>query len=59
MSNGKKQMRAQSISGGQSVTEMIRKRANEIYLKRGARPGNDWADWFEAERQIKSEQRGV
>jgi|GEM_PF-2622363 len=34
---------------------LIQKRAYELYEKRGATHGNDWADWFEAERQVKRE----
>lgn len=33
--------------------EKIQKRAYELYEKRGATPGNDWADWFEAEKSVK------
>jgi hypothetical protein len=40
---------------GESITEKIRRRAQELYEKRGRVPGNDWADWFEAERQVKAE----
>jgi len=40
---------------GESITDKIRRRAQELYEKRGCLPGNDWADWFEAEKQIKSE----
>ena len=37
------------------VFEAIRKRAYELYLKRGATHGSDQADWLEAERQVKRE----
>ncbi|MBU0548454.1 MAG: DUF2934 domain-containing protein [Candidatus Omnitrophica bacterium] len=40
---------------GESITDKIRRRAQELYEKKGSVPGNDWADWFEAERQVKSE----
>jgi hypothetical protein len=30
-------------------------RAFEIYLSRGAEHGHDVADWFEAERQLRTE----
>jgi hypothetical protein len=45
----------QASAPKESITEMIRKRAQQISEKRGGAPGNDWADWFEAERQIKGE----
>lgn len=35
--------------------EEIRQRAYEIYLARGARPGNDLADWFQARRELEQE----
>lgn len=34
---------------------MVQKRAYELYEKRGRAHGDDWADWNEAERQIKKE----
>ncbi len=37
------------------VYEMIRKRAYDIYARRGHAHGNDQHDWFEAERQVKRE----
>ncbi len=30
----------------------IRNRAYEIYLQRGARPGYELEDWFQAEREL-------
>ncbi|MFA5008483.1 MAG: DUF2934 domain-containing protein [Candidatus Omnitrophota bacterium] len=39
----------------EKIREMIAKRAYEICQKRGSMPGNEWGDWFEAEKQIKSE----
>jgi hypothetical protein len=30
----------------------IRERAYELYLKRGAAHGQDWNDWFLAEREL-------
>lgn len=37
------------------VRELVQKRAYEISQKRGCVPGNEWGDWFEAERQVKQE----
>ncbi len=34
--------------------EMIRKRAYELFLARGAIHGADLADWFEAERELRA-----
>lgn len=38
-----------------ALEDIIRRKAQELYAKRGATPGNDWADWFEAERLVKEE----
>ena len=37
------------------VLAKIQKRAYELFLKKGGSHGNDWNDWFEAERQIRRE----
>ncbi len=37
------------------VYETIRKRAYELYCKRGGTHGNDMKDWLEAEKQVKRE----
>lgn len=39
----------------QKVYEAIRKRAYELYCKRGRTHGNDMKDWLEAEKQVKKE----
>ncbi|MFA4971089.1 MAG: DUF2934 domain-containing protein [bacterium] len=39
----------------QKVYEAIRKRAYELYCKRGRTHGNDTKDWLEAEKQVKKE----
>lgn len=31
----------------------VQSKAYELYEKRGCSHGNDWSDWFEAERQVK------
>ena len=33
--------------------EAISRVAYEYYLKRGGTPGNDWADWFQAEATLR------
>ncbi len=53
--NSRKKKKGSALLFGESITEKIRRRAQELYEKRGCVPGNDWADWFEAERQVKSE----
>ena len=35
------------------LTDMIRKKAYELYEKRGRKPGHSMNDWLEAERIIK------
>ncbi len=39
----------------EAMHEMIAKRAFEICQKRGCRPGNEWSDWFDAEKEIRAE----
>jgi len=41
-----------SANQGQ-LTDMIRKKAYELYEKRGRKPGNSLSDWLEAERIVK------
>jgi hypothetical protein len=52
---GKRKNKGSALLFGESITEKIRRRAQELYERRGSIPGNDWADWFEAEKQIKAE----
>ena len=35
------------------LTDMIRKKAYELYEKRGKKSGQDMSNWLEAERLIK------
>ena len=42
---------------GESISDKIRKRAQELFEKRGAASGDAFSDWLEAEKQIKSELR--
>jgi len=36
------------------LNQMIQKKAYELYEKRGRVSGNEWSDWLEAEKIIKS-----
>lgn len=36
-----------------SVDVQIRLRAYELYIERGAQPGNDLTDWLRAEREFR------
>lgn len=40
-------------SKSQNVSEMIRKKAYELYEKRGKKPGHSMDDWLEAERIVR------
>ncbi len=42
-------------SGGDPTFEQISTRAYEIFLERGGRHGDDLADWFRAERELRGE----
>lgn len=37
-----------------SYNQRVQQKAYELYLQRGGFHGNDWSDWFEAERIISS-----
>lgn len=37
---------------GQDMTEQVRSTAYKLFENRGYRHGNDWGDWFEAERTV-------
>ena len=37
--------------------ERIKSRAYEIFLSRGGAHGNDWLDWFQAERELVKQHR--
>ena len=39
----------------EKIQEIIKKRAYDLYCKRGYSHGNDRNDWYEAERQVKKE----
>jgi hypothetical protein len=42
------------VSGGNATdVEEIRRRAYDIYLKRGEQPGRDLDDWLQAERELE------
>jgi hypothetical protein len=40
-------------SKSQDAAEMIRKKAYELYEKRGKKPGHAMDDWLEAERIVR------
>jgi len=42
---------------GESISDKIRKRAQELFEKRGSASGDALSDWLEAEKQIKTELR--
>ena len=33
----------------------VEKKAYELWQKKGCSHGNDWADWFEAEKAVKND----
>jgi len=48
--------RTMAVTGDQ-INDQIRKKAFELYEKRGRKGGNALADWFEAERIVKASLR--
>jgi Protein of unknown function (DUF2934) len=45
---------AKLVAVNESSIEMIRERAYELFLARGATHGADLADWFEAEQDLRA-----
>jgi len=43
------------VAHNQPTQEQVALRAYQIYLERGAVPGNEFEDWMEAERQLAGE----
>jgi len=46
----KNQKNPQSVN---DLREEIRRRAEELYIKRGGSPGDEMSDWLAAEKEIK------
>jgi len=52
----KKSINSSTVSIPQDqLSDMIRKKAYELYEKRGKKPGRDMDNWLEAETMIKQE----
>lgn len=54
---GKDKKPGKALMFGESVSDKIRKLAQELFEKRGSASGDALTDWLEAEKQIKSELR--
>ncbi|MCX5698909.1 MAG: DUF2934 domain-containing protein [Candidatus Omnitrophica bacterium] len=54
---GKDEKSGSALMFGESISDKIRKRAQELFEKRGSASGDALADWLKAEKQIKSELR--
>jgi hypothetical protein len=52
-----KAMTAVERSRGPVTEDQIRQRAYEIFLARGAAPGQDLEDWLRAERELQASQK--
>jgi hypothetical protein len=48
-------MAKKSMNAVLTATELVQKRAYEVFLSRGEAHGADLADWLEAERQLQEE----
>ncbi len=46
---------AQNRPSESKIQEEIRTRAYYRFLERGGKPGNEWNDWFQAEREVKKQ----
>lgn len=49
---------ASTTRGPQPTHDQISKRAHEIWVKRGCKPGQDEKNWLEAEAQLRTEMAG-
>jgi len=47
------QQRREASASQRPTHDQIKRRAHEIYLERGARPGNELDDWLRAERELE------
>lgn len=47
------QQRKDASAGQRPTHDQIKRRAHQIYLERGARPGNELDDWLRAERELE------
>lgn len=45
------------VLNSEEIQEAIRKKAYELFEKRGCSHGNDWQDWLDAERIVTSQMR--
>ena len=54
---GNQKKSGSALMFGESISDKIRKRAQQLFEKRGSAPGDALTDWLEAEKQIKSELR--
>jgi Protein of unknown function (DUF2934) len=53
-SQTKSAQQGKEASASQRPThDQIKRRAHQIYLERGARPGNELDDWLRAERELE------
>ncbi len=41
-----------AVANGSRTVEQIQRRAYELFLARGGVHGNNWIDWFTAEREL-------
>jgi len=56
---GKRNTRKQTVSfsNEEDFYKRVEKKAYELFESRGCQPGNDWENWFEAERIVRSESK--
>ena len=40
--------------GSEDFNKKVAYKAYELFVKRGSTPGNEWGDWFEAEKIVRS-----
>lgn len=54
--NAKSSKKKRSVLSQEELNQKIQEKAFELYQIRGFVCGNDWNDWFEAEKLVLAEQ---
>jgi hypothetical protein len=53
MAKEQQSKKSTNIPSDNDLREEIRRRSEELYIKRGGSPGDELSDWLAAEKEIK------
>jgi len=59
MMRSTRETKERSAVRGEPTQDEVRKRAFEIYVRRGRQPGREKDDWAQAERELREERQGA